>query len=266
MSLLIYLILILLPAAVLLRDWKYPDRRTRRHHSITRVLLLLWLAAGIGSTYLAWSKDKESESLQTRLDDILTSNEELHRQNTQLTLELGELSDKLEPFIQLAEDRYPDDDMDAALQNLRTELADIRDLASRDVACDPSEQVMEITSHALTGWQKHYPDLHIELSIRNIDRPNVVHVGNNVYNLLSLAGIEVRRGVISHFTPGRAAAIVVEATRANSEPGQALAGALANYVTGSTVIQEDSTLAYDCIRLSLDGWPKFSASGQIQLE
>jgi len=78
----IYAALILLPAAQLFRDWRYHDRRTRRHHAITRILLASWLVAGLASSYLYWREARQTSRLESRLDQILSGNETLLSQNT----------------------------------------------------------------------------------------------------------------------------------------------------------------------------------------
>ena len=79
-----YIILVLLPAVQLFRDWKYKDARTLRHHQITRWMLLVWLACAVISAGFYWSESLESAALQRKVDELLAGNKRLLLQNERL--------------------------------------------------------------------------------------------------------------------------------------------------------------------------------------
>lgn len=73
-----------LAAAELVRDWRFRDRRTRRHHQITRAILIAWCLASVGAPLLIWKKTTEAESLQEQIEDLVSGKNEILRQNEKL--------------------------------------------------------------------------------------------------------------------------------------------------------------------------------------
>lgn len=61
------LALLLLPVAVIVRDWKYADRRTKRHHNITRCIVVSWVLASFLGVFLVVSEMLESSRKATTL-------------------------------------------------------------------------------------------------------------------------------------------------------------------------------------------------------
>lgn len=78
------LLMLLLPAAVLFRDWKYKDTRTKNHHQITRAVLVTWLICGLMSTGLIWYESYQSNQLNNNLDRLREGNDLLLTQNQKL--------------------------------------------------------------------------------------------------------------------------------------------------------------------------------------
>jgi hypothetical protein len=73
------MLLLLLPVAQLFRDWKFSDRRTKRHHVWTKVILFGFLAASISSIGLTWIESRRAD----QFEQTITSNfEEAHRWRT----------------------------------------------------------------------------------------------------------------------------------------------------------------------------------------
>src|SRR5947209_5707369 len=70
------LILVLLPAAIHYRNWKYADKRTKVHRWVTKVLLALWVLAGAGVTWATWkgfSRKERSPSFGLYLNGLRLS-------------------------------------------------------------------------------------------------------------------------------------------------------------------------------------------------
>ncbi len=42
----IILVVALLPVSILIRDWKYNDKRTLQHHKYTRAIIMIWIVFG----------------------------------------------------------------------------------------------------------------------------------------------------------------------------------------------------------------------------
>jgi len=69
-----FVILAVLPAVQLIRDWKFHDRRTRRYHTITRVLLIAWIILCLLSGVFYYtdlrSSQKRINKTQNELNNI----------------------------------------------------------------------------------------------------------------------------------------------------------------------------------------------------
>lgn len=58
------MLLLLLPVAQLFRDWKFSDRRTKRHHTWTKVILFGFLAASASSIGLTWIESRRADQFE----------------------------------------------------------------------------------------------------------------------------------------------------------------------------------------------------------
>lgn len=85
------LFMLLLPLAILIRDWKYRDQRTKRHHQFTRNVVLLWLLTAVLAAGLIWYESYESSQLSRNLESLRRSNDSLYTQNSQLLTQSEEL-------------------------------------------------------------------------------------------------------------------------------------------------------------------------------
>ena len=66
-------LLTLLPLAVLIRNWKFHDRRTRKHHRMTRSIVVVWFMASLGGTYFVWDDSSRIHALLDNIDDLLNT-------------------------------------------------------------------------------------------------------------------------------------------------------------------------------------------------
>lgn len=60
---LVAIAIILLPVAQLVRDWQYNDKRTKKHHSITRYIVISWLVVGLMSVVIIYHDGRKIEQL-----------------------------------------------------------------------------------------------------------------------------------------------------------------------------------------------------------
>lgn len=65
-----YLVLNILPIIILFRDWKFCDKRTKKHHTITKIIISVWFVVSFLATYFAYS-----DKLQIK--ELIKGNEEL---------------------------------------------------------------------------------------------------------------------------------------------------------------------------------------------
>ena len=71
------LIVVSLTPFVVIRDWRYHDRRTKKHHFITRFILFVWLLGCIGSVLLIWHETYLSGQLNNKINELLNGNKQL---------------------------------------------------------------------------------------------------------------------------------------------------------------------------------------------
>lgn len=73
----VFLIGVLLPAGLLLRDWKFSDRRTRKYRRMTKALFLGWALLGLLGICQHWRQRSEKQSLQEDLSELIAGKNEL---------------------------------------------------------------------------------------------------------------------------------------------------------------------------------------------
>lgn len=71
------LVLTILPAIVLIRDWKFQDKRKIKHHKITRAIIVFWFIGSIAATYFVWSDSALIRELVNGKDTLIQQNQEL---------------------------------------------------------------------------------------------------------------------------------------------------------------------------------------------
>lgn len=80
--------LVVLPAAVLIRDWRFKDRRTKRHHQITRGLLIAWGLTALGTVGLTWYESIQSSRMAAQVDELVEGKNQLLAQIQQYERDL----------------------------------------------------------------------------------------------------------------------------------------------------------------------------------
>lgn len=71
------LIIISLTPFVVMRDWRFHDRRKTKHHTITRAILICWLFGCLGSVILIWNETYHSGQLASKIDDLVKGKNQL---------------------------------------------------------------------------------------------------------------------------------------------------------------------------------------------
>lgn len=127
-------LLLLMPAAVFLRNWKYHDRRKNLHQLVGRGILAVWIVLGLGNGWLVWSQRNDARGLQAQLaqlqgqsSDIVKGKDRLLGQNADLANSLsilrGQNVDLTESVKSL---RGQVVTKDGAIQQLQDEISSIR--------------------------------------------------------------------------------------------------------------------------------------------
>lgn len=108
------LLLTTLPAIVLIRDWKFHDKRTKEHHRITRAIIILWFTSSIAATYFVWSDSAQMKELVDGKNTLIKQNRDLSeeiktyqkdlREKNKKIVELEEKAKKAEKGITLTYD------------------------------------------------------------------------------------------------------------------------------------------------------------------
>lgn len=71
------LFLTILPVAILIRDWKFHDKRTKKHHNITRGIIIFWCIGSIAATYFVWTDSAQIKELVDGKNTLIQQNTEL---------------------------------------------------------------------------------------------------------------------------------------------------------------------------------------------
>jgi tetratricopeptide (TPR) repeat protein len=71
------LLLTILPVAILIRDWKFHDKRTKKHHNITRGIIIFWCIGSITATYFVWTDSAQIKELVDGKNTLIQQNTEL---------------------------------------------------------------------------------------------------------------------------------------------------------------------------------------------
>ena len=73
------LFITILPVIVLIRDWKFHDKRTKKHHRITRTIIIFWLVGSISATYFVWSDSAQIKELLDGKNTLIQLNTNLNK-------------------------------------------------------------------------------------------------------------------------------------------------------------------------------------------
>jgi len=97
------LIVVSLTPIVVMRDWRYHDRRTTKHHSITRAILICWLVGCLGSVILIWNETYLSRQLSSKIDDLVKGKNQLLTNLAQYQQDIENKEAEIKQLKQVAE-------------------------------------------------------------------------------------------------------------------------------------------------------------------
>ncbi len=88
------LLLTVLPVALVIRDWKFHDRRTTKHHKITRGIIIFWSIGSIAATCFVWHDSSQIEELIEGKNQLLAKLDEYQNDLAAKEHEIEELKEK----------------------------------------------------------------------------------------------------------------------------------------------------------------------------
>lgn len=97
------LIVVSLTPIVVMRDWRYHDLRTTKHHSITRAILVCWLVGCLGSVILIWNETYLSRQLSSKIDDLVKGKNQLLTNLAQYQQDIENKEAEIKQLKQVAE-------------------------------------------------------------------------------------------------------------------------------------------------------------------
>jgi hypothetical protein len=95
LKVLVTVLLVVLPLAVLFRDWRFRDQRTRRRHEITRAIVIVWCITSVGSAGLVWHETYQSSRLHAQVDDLVQGKNEILKKNDELLAQNARFQNEL---------------------------------------------------------------------------------------------------------------------------------------------------------------------------
>lgn len=118
-------------------QYRWHDRRTRIHKRVRLALVAILLIGGIVSTIAVVQEDRQASQEVERLEELLAAAEKSEAaaearekaavaSRSDLETRLGELQAELQPFLELASRRHPEQPQDEALAALLAELQGVR--------------------------------------------------------------------------------------------------------------------------------------------
>lgn len=94
LKLITFLLLTVLPVSVLFRDWKFHDKRTKKHHNITRAIIVFWCIGSIAATYFVWQDSSQIEELIKGKNQLLAKVDKYQNDLTEKEQEIEKLKEK----------------------------------------------------------------------------------------------------------------------------------------------------------------------------
>lgn len=104
LKLITFLLLTILPIAVLVRDWKFHDRRTRKHHNITRTIIVFWCIGSLAATIFVWLNSAQIEELVNGKNTLIAQNRELSGKLDKYQKDLNEKEQEIKELKAKAQD------------------------------------------------------------------------------------------------------------------------------------------------------------------
>lgn len=96
LSSVVFLIILLLPAALLIRDWKFGDKRTVNYRRITKGLIIIWLLCGVFSTYFYVMQTIENTELQNKIKELVMGKDQLLGEISSLSKQIANYQSEIQ--------------------------------------------------------------------------------------------------------------------------------------------------------------------------
>lgn len=206
--------------------------------------------------------------LQQRVQDaeLARSRAALDRQEREATARHEKLLEKLAPFEQLARQKFPGLDTDAALKKFGEELGQVRELATRDIAKSASPTLRDEVLTRLRGTiAAGEAATSVVIDRRGIDQTARRQFFDELADIIRAAGIEYRPGMEGGTvgTYGTSAPYRIQYAPGAEQAARALARALEPLITTSPSFSESRGLLAKDVRIIVGGQIDFRADGSV---
>jgi hypothetical protein len=118
-------------------DYKWHNKRTKKHKIIRRILIAVIIIFGGISIYTSTIQENSSQKLAQNLDDLKKYSEksisDSDTREKKAQSEREEIKSLLKPFIEIAQNKYPSLDTNSALNRLLLDIKEVKELATRDI-------------------------------------------------------------------------------------------------------------------------------------
>lgn len=192
------------------------------------------------------------------------TDEKANIRDQELSEQFNQFQTQLEPFINLAKERYPNIELSEALSNLKNDIKNNREIASRDIFKYPNELIKNNTVYALKQWKEKYPNLLIKIKLLNA---NTLHTEQVLYILcgfLISCDIKIECIRASSIKIGKEVPITIYTSPEFQNAAVLLLDALGNYIGGEKYYDEKTENKF--IEINLNGIPNFYSNGNVILE
>jgi hypothetical protein len=125
-------------------DYIWHDKRTKRHKTFRVVLLIVFIGSLATSGIVVYFDKQDSKRTSAELMKQISelkkqgnnisssskeSEEKAHKDSLVLQSQIVDLKSKLEPFVEIAKSKYPNQNIDTALEKLQKEIIETKEMA-----------------------------------------------------------------------------------------------------------------------------------------
>lgn len=118
-------------------EYKWHDKRTKKHKIIRSILVSVIIIFGGISIYTAVNQENSSTKLAQDLSDLKKYSEksilDSDKREKNAQIDRDEIKSLLIPFIEVAQKKYPSLDTNSALNRLLLDIKEVKELATRDI-------------------------------------------------------------------------------------------------------------------------------------
>ena len=207
------------------------------------------------------AKDVKSEiqrqELSQQLGDLKRGNELLQGGNEALLK-------RLEPFERLAQERFPSAPHDEAMEKLRKELADVKNLATRDM---PKPLQASVRDQVVSKLRELKNSPSVGLHFHNTNLRNTEQLFTQLEEILRLGGIKHEVVTLTGMSIGLPAwaAYSVDSAPASETTAKALVVALAPFLGSPKRLNSVQNMPVGRVEISIAGQPDFNPDGSVTI-